>query len=183
MKRPLLAAVALLGVSATGAAVPTPAPSRPRPSSRPAAPPARKPPLDFSGTWELDEKGSRAIAPAMAGAVITVQQKGDRIWIAPENAVDSKLLAEMIVADGRPYVKSLGNKGKGTVTVGWASDGKSLWIEVAAGPEESPRSILQRSVWKLSENRSVWVRQTVTIQNEKVQESRLVFRRREKAPG
>ena len=114
----------------------------------------------------------------MSEAVITVRQTGDQIWISPEDPAKSHLLAESIVVDGRPYEKTLGNKGRGTLTVAWGKDRKSLWLEMTAGPEENPRASVQRSVWKLSADRKTWIRQSVTVQNGKAQQSMLVFRRK-----
>jgi hypothetical protein len=148
-----------------------------KPAATPGARRAR-PPLDFSGTWVLDEQASGGVAPAMSEAVVTVRQTGNQIWISPEDPSDSHLLAESIVADGRPYEKTLGNKGRGTLTVAWGKDGKSLWLEMTAGPEENPRASMQRSVWKLSPDRNTWIRQSVSVDGKKVRQSRLVFRRR-----
>jgi hypothetical protein len=139
-----------------------------------------KPPLDFSGTWTLDPKMSSNVSDQMQGAVLSVRQRGDRIWISPVKAKDGprpKILAEEIVVDARPYEKALGPAGKGLVTAGWAKDGKSLWIEVTAGPPEKPGSAIQRSVWRLSEDRQVWVRESVSVFPGRSARARLVFRR------
>lgn len=139
-----------------------------------------KPPLDFSGTWTLDPKMSRNVSDQMQGAVLSVRQKGDRIWISPVKAGDGqrpRILAEEIVADARPYEKALGPAAKGLVTAGWAKDGKSLWIEVTAGPPENPAAAIQRSIWKLSEDRQVWVRESVSASPGRSARARLVFRR------
>jgi hypothetical protein len=139
-----------------------------------------KPPLDFSGTWTLDPNMSRNVSSQMQGAVLFVRQKGDRIWISPVKPKDGprpRILAEEIVADARPYEKALGPAGKGLVTAGWAKDGKSLWIEVTAGPPEKPGSAIQRSVWRLSEDRQVWVRESVSASPGHSARARLVFRR------
>jgi hypothetical protein len=139
-----------------------------------------KPPLDFSGTWTLDSKMSSNVSDQMRGAVLSVRQSGDRIWISPVKAKDGprpQILAEEIVADARPYEKALGPAGKGLVTAGWAKDGKSLWIEVTAGPPENPGVAIQRSVWKLSEDRQVWVRESVSASPGRAAHARLVFRR------
>ncbi len=143
-----------------------------------ARPTPEKPPLDFTGVWILDEEASRNVSPAMSGAVLTVRQTGDRIYLSPMDPEKSHLLAESIVVDGKPYEKTLGNKGKGLLKADWGTDRKSLWLEVTAGPEEDPRQVVQRSVWKLSDDRKTWVRQSVSIQNGKTQESMLVFRRK-----
>ncbi|MGH9368544.1 MAG: hypothetical protein ACRD3M_12805 [Thermoanaerobaculia bacterium] len=156
----------------------TEAPASPSPAAA-VRPAPEKPPLDFTGVWVLDEKESRNVSPAMREAVLSVRQTGNQIWIDPMDPAGSHLLGESIVADGRTYEKTLGNKGKGLLTVAWAKDGKALWLEVTAGPGENPRQVVQRSVWKLSADRRVWVRQSVSIQDGKTQESMLVFRRRE----
>jgi hypothetical protein len=114
----------------------------------------------------------------MKGAVLSVKQTGDRILIEPLGKRRERILAEVIVADGRPYEKPMGTEEKGTVTVAWAKDRKSLWIEVVAGPKENPRASVQRSVWKLSDNGRVWLRQSVSIQGGQTFEARLVFRKR-----
>ncbi len=139
-----------------------------------------KPPLDFSGTWTLDPKLSRNVSAQMRDAVLSVRQKGNRIWISPvksETGPRQRILSEEIVADARPYEKALGPAGKGLVTAGWAKDGKALWIEVTAGPPEDPGSAIQRSVWKLSSDRQVWVRESVSISKGHSGSARLVFRR------
>jgi hypothetical protein len=133
------------------------------PKVRPTAEP--KPPLDFSGTWTLDPKASMNVSSQMQGAVLSVRQKGDRIWISS------------VKADARPYEKALGPAGKGLVTAGWARDGKSLWIEVAGGPPENPGEAIQRSVWRLSEDGQVWVRESVSVSKGHSGRARLVFRK------
>lgn len=154
-------------------------------SSAAAAPSARSKPgtlgapgslTDFSGLWELDPKESSGGAPNLEKAVLEVTQKGDRIWIQPLGDSRRALLAEEIVVDGRAYQKALG-KNKGTVTAKWGTDGKSLWLEIVAGTDEAPRAAMQRSVWKLSEDRKTWVRETVTMAGGAPRRSRLVFQR------
>jgi len=148
-----LAALALLGAG---------------PKARPTAEP--KPPLDFSGTWTLDPKASMNVS----------SQQGDRIWISSVKAKTgprSRILSEQVVADARPYEKALGPAGKGLVTAGWARDGKSLWIEVAAGPPENPGEAIQRSVWRLSEDGQIWVRESVSVSKGHSGRARLVFRK------
>jgi len=148
--------------------------------------PSPKPPLDFSGTWELDEKASVNVSAQMKGAVLSVRQKGNRIWISPvkkEEGPRQPILAEEIVADGQPYEKALGPAGKGLVTAAWAPDGKSLRIEVQAGAAESRGSAVQRSVWKVSEDRTVWVRESTSFSSGRAARARLVFRKREQAKG
>lgn len=117
----------------------------------------------------------------MRGAVLRIDQSGDHIRMFPIGR-GNELLAEEIVADGRPYEKALGS-GRGVVTASWSKDGESLWLELAAGPRENPRATVQRSVWKLSRDRKTWIRHSVTVQGGERAETRLVFRKREKAPN
>ena len=122
------------------------------------------------------------VSSPMKGAVLSVTQKGNRIWISPVQAPDKPrkaILSEELVVDGRVYEKALGPAGKGLVTADWAKDGKSLWIEVQAGPPEDPKAALQRSVWKLSEDRKVWVRESVSLSKGSAKSARLVFRKKE----
>jgi hypothetical protein len=159
----LLAALALLAAGPKTRATPEP-----------------KPPLDFSGTWTLDPKSSKNVSSHMQSAVLSVRQKGNRIWISSVKAdagPRSRILSEEIVADARPYEKALGPAGKGLVTAGWARDGKSLWIEVAAGPPDNPGESIQRSVWRLSEDGQVWVRESVSVSKGHSGSARLVFRK------
>lgn len=109
----------------------------------------------------------------MERAVLEVSQKGDRIWITPARKKMS-VLAEEIVADGRPYEKALGNE-KGVVTAAWAQDGKSLRLEITAGVP--PNVAVQSSRWKLLSDGAIWVRETRTVENGRARQSRLVFRR------
>lgn len=151
----------------------------PASKSKPKAAP--RPPLDFSGVWELDPKMSLHVSSHMEDAVLSVRQEGNRIWISPVPAPGQPrrtILSEEIVADGRPYEKALGPAGKGLVTADWAKDGKSLWIEVQAGPPEDPGAAVQRSIWKLSEDRTVWVRESVSLSKENASSARLVFRKK-----
>ncbi|HEX9147880.1 MAG TPA: hypothetical protein VF958_01840 [Thermoanaerobaculia bacterium] len=142
--------------------------------------PSPKPPLDFSGTWTLDEKASRGVSTNMHGAVLRVEQSGDHIRIFPVGR-RAKLLGEEIVADGRPYEKALG-PGRGVVTATWSKDGASLWLEVTAGTQEDPRAAaaIQRSVWKLSPDGRTWLRHSVSMQGKELREARLVFRKQER---
>jgi hypothetical protein len=156
-------------------------PTRPAKPARPAKmrTPAAKPPLDFSGVWELDLKASVHPNPHYQGSVLSVTQNGDHIWIQPvKQGKGTGVLGEEIVADGRGYEKGIGAAGKGIVTAGWSEDHQSLWIEVKAGPADPSKGAMQRSVWKLSEDRNVWVRESVSISQGKAQSARLVFRRR-----
>lgn len=136
-------------------------------------------PLDFSGTWQLDVSHSVNASSHLVGAILSVTQHGDHIWIQPiKQGKGSGVLAEEIVADGRAYEKALGPAGKGTVTAGWSDDRQSLFIEVQAGPaDDANKAATQRSIWKLSADRSVWVRESVSISQGKAKSSRAVFRR------
>jgi hypothetical protein len=168
---------ALPGQAAPPAKAP---PHSPSPAAAKRA--AVKPPLDFTGVWELDEKASRNVSAPMKNAVLSVRQTGNEIFIYPMGPAEgAHLLGETVVVDGRPYEKTLGQKETGYLTAQWGKDRKSLWLEVAAGPPEDPRRSIQRMVWTLSEDRKEWVRQSVSIQEGGSRESRLVFRRR--APG
>ncbi len=145
----------------------------------PARPPS--PPLDFSGVWDIDEGASVNVPRQMKGAVLSVTQKGNRIWISPLAAGDrgSMVMAEELVVDGRPYEKALGPAGKGTVTARWGDGNTSVWIDVRAGDGNDPKNTAsQRSVWKLSRDGRVWVRETVSISQGTPRTARLVFRRR-----
>ena len=118
----------------------------------------------------------------MSGEVLTVRQTGNQIWISPMDPAKSHLLSESIVVDGKTYEKTLGNKGQGLPDGGLGQGREVALVEVTAGPDEDPRKVVQRSVWKLSKDRRVWVRQSVSIQNGKTTEATLVFRRRTAPP-
>ena len=148
-------------------------------ASRAAPPGAHGSPTDFTGIWELDAKSSSLGSPKMENAVLQVTQSGDRIWIQPLGGSRARILAEEVVVDGRTYEKTLGNKERGTLTAKWGNDAKSLWLEVVAGTDETPRAAVQRSVWRLSADRQVWVRETVTVQKDGAHQTRLVFRRQD----
>lgn len=170
----LVAAVSIPPPRLAAATTPTPAPRE-----RAGAPGSH---TDFSGIWEIDSAASAGGAQNMEGAVLEVTQKEDRIWIQPAAAtMGRRVLAEEVVVDGRSYEKSLGGAGgKGSLVAKWGTDAKSLWLEVTAGPEDDPRHVVQRSVWRLSEDRSTWVRETVTLQSgAPMRQSRLVFRRQD----
>ena len=144
----------------------------------PKAKTARRPPLDFSGVWEIDPKMSSGGSWRMEEAVLAVKQRGNAIYIEPIESKAPKLLADEIIADGRPYEKMMGPAGKGVVTAQWAKDGKSLFIEVTAGPPENPRAAVQHSVWKISSDGSVWIRESVSVSKGTGGRTRLVFRKR-----
>ena len=172
----LLGLLALLLPPVPSAALP---PEAPKPTARPATPP-RKPPLDFTGVWELDAAASRGYPSNMRGAVLSVAQTGHRILIEPVGDGRAVLTADQIVVDGRTYEKTVGPKAKGYVTATWSPDRASLRLEVKAGPTENPRASVQRSIWTLSKDRKVWVRQSMTSVDGKTTATRLVFRRRAK---
>ncbi len=135
---------------------------------------------DFSGLWQIDSAASAGGAHNMEGAVLEVTQKEDRIWIQPGGeSMGRRVLAEELVVDGRSYEKALGgNGGKGTVVAKWGTDAMSLWIEVTSDSEDTAHHAVQRSVWRLSHDRSTWVRESMTIQDGgAARQSRLVFRR------
>jgi len=166
----LLAALAL----PAGAGPPPAAPAKKAAGLRPGAAGG---PTDFSGIWELDEKSSSLPSRHLRNSVLEVTQKGARIWIQPLGKTRNRVLAEEVVVDGRAYEKSLGNQEKGTLTARWGEDGKSVWLEVVAGTADDPRAGVQRSVWRLSPDRNVWVRETVTTHEGSAQSTRAVFRR------
>lgn len=177
-------ALAALGAAAFLAAqeAPAPTPSAAAPktehkkgSAKPSSP---KPPLDFSGVWELDPKASQGVVKAMEHAAIKIEQNGNRIWISPLGAASTeKLLADQIVVDGQLYEKKLG-KDKGTVLAKWGTDNQSLWIEAVNGTPQDPRAAVQRMVWRLRDFGNTWTRQSWTISGETSKQTFLVFRKR-----
>lgn len=181
MRGPGPAAVALLAsLYLPAGAAPSPAGAPPAKKKAPDPHPgAAGGPTDFSGTWEVDEKSSSLGSHHMENAVLQVTQKGDRIWIQPVGRTRQLVMAEEVVVDGRTYEKSLGNSEKGTLTAMWGKEGRSLWLEVVAGTEADPRAGVQRSVWRLSADRSVWVRETITVHKGSSQRARVVFRRQD----
>ncbi len=152
----------LLFMVALAAPVSAAAPRR-TPRARPAT-------LDFSGMWVLDPKMSVRVSPRMENAILQVSQRGNRILLSPVGRKNA-IMAEEIIVDGQPYEKTLGNGRTGIVRAAWGTDGESLRLEVTAGDSR------QRSVWKLSTDRSVWVRDTSTLEHGTRRNSRLVFRR------
>jgi hypothetical protein len=173
------AALLLLGAGALAsqATAPTGAPNSvrtPRKTSRSA-----KPPLDFTGVWELDANASQGVSQNMEGAVLSVRQNGNRIWIEPIEQKHPNLLSEEIVVDGRLYEKAVGRAQKGTLLAAWGKDNASLWLEVVVGTEQNPRAAVQRMIWRLRENGRVWTRQTRTLQSGEAKNSLLIFRKRE----
>jgi hypothetical protein len=156
---------ALVVVLTLGASVAPALAAAPKKTPRPGS--AR---LDFSGTWVLDPKVSVNVSSRMRDAVLNVTQTGDRIFIAPATP-KMQVMAEEIVADGQPYEKALGTGQKAIVRAAWAPDGGSLRVEITAGDSH------QRSVWKLSTDRTVWVRDTSTLDHGARRNSRLVFRK------
>ena len=179
-------AAALLLCGSLGAAAQTSAPpaatAAPAPKPKRTAKPARQtpPPLDFSGVWVLDETASQGVGPTMKGAVLSVRQNGNHIWIEPIERKEPLLLAEEIVVDGRKYEKGLGpmRGRKGTLTADWGKERESLWLQVEASDEDGKPDGYQRAIWKLAENGTVWTRQTRTITKDEVKDTYLVFRKR-----
>ncbi|HEY6148422.1 MAG TPA: hypothetical protein VIZ69_12010 [Thermoanaerobaculia bacterium] len=170
----LLSAVLLAAASALTAAPPDKAV---RATKAPPAPGSPGSPTNFSGIWELDVHSSSGGAPNLKDAVLEVTQKGERIWIQPLGESRKSVLAEEVVVDGQTYEKGVGQARRGTLQAQWGKDGKSLWLEVVAPSEENPRAAVQRTVWRLSDDRNTWVRSTVTIVNGQTRQSRLVFHR------
>jgi hypothetical protein len=171
---------AVLGASLLAAAI-VPVPTTrasPKRLLTPGAAKAAKPPLDFTGVWELDASASRGVSPNMEGAVLSVRQNGNRIWIEPIEQKRSRLTAEEIVVDGRLYEKSVGRGQKGTLVADWGKDRQSLWLQAVAGTEEDPQAAVQRMVWRLREGGKIWTRQTWTIQKDGSHQTFLVFHKR-----
>jgi hypothetical protein len=155
------------------APVPTPSP-RPQPKN---AKPVR-PPVDFSGVWELDTNASRGVVKALENSAFRVQQTGNRITIEPIGTNSSqRLMADQIIVDGQKYEKNLG-KDKGTVIAKWGNDGTSLWMEAVSGNSEDPRAAVQRMVWRLQDFGNTWTRQSWTISGAGSKQTFLIFRRR-----
>jgi hypothetical protein len=193
----LVAAAAGFG-SAPAAAQTAPPPTKAAPPSAPAkkttpgarasgTPRAKRsgPPLDFSGVWTLDAAASQGVSPAMEGAVLSVRQNGNHIWIEP---VEKKkvILAEEIVVDGRRYEKGVGlaNRRKGTLTADWGNDRDSLWLQVeVAGENPDEPAGVQRGIWRLRDGGATWTRQTRTITKADVKDTFLVFRRKTDKPA
>jgi hypothetical protein len=152
-------------------------------AAAPARTPTPKPPLDFSGTWELDERASLNVSPKMKGALLVVEQHGDRIRIAPGPQGPGKLnlAADEIVLDGRSYEKNVGGA-RGITSARWSADGQALELNITAEPTEKRGRAVQTVRWTLSRDRSTWVRETHTTYEGRQTTSRLVFRRQTKPP-
>jgi len=171
-------ALALAPLSGLGAQTGEKPPAKKPASARePAGPGAPGSLTNFSGIWQLDVNSSSGGSPNLKDAMLEVTQKGDRIWIQPLGESRKSVLAEEVVVDGRVYEKGVGQGRRGTLQAQWGKDGKSLWLEVVAPSEENPRAAVQRTVWKLSDDRKTWVRETVTMVNGQSRQSRLVFHR------
>jgi hypothetical protein len=112
----------------------------------------------------------------MQGAVISIRQNGDRIWIEPVDRSRQFLSSDEIVADGRLYEKAVGRGMKGTVQAAWAKDRKSLWIQTVTKDEQGTQVAFQRAQWALKDP-NTWTRRTWTVQKDQNRESRLVFHR------
>jgi hypothetical protein len=127
----------------------------------------------------VDASASAGGSPNLEGAILQVTQTGDHIWIQPASGSRGHILSEEVVADGRSYEKTLGKAGKGILVAKWGTDARSLWLELTGGPEDDPRGSVQRSLWRLSEDRSTWVRETVTVVHGTARQSRIVLRRQD----
>jgi hypothetical protein len=177
MRRIALVAGTVLILGAGFAPAAAPASKTPAAKKPPAAPGSPGSPTNFSGIWELDINSSSGGAPNLKDAVLEVTQKGERIWLQPLGETRRSVLAEEVVVDGRTYEKGVGQSRRGTLQAQWGKDGKSLWLEVVAPTDENPRAAVQRTVWRLSDDRNTWVRETVTMVNGQSRQSRLVFHR------
>ena len=91
---------------------------------------AQKPPLDFTGVWELDEAASKNVSKHMEGALLSVKQNGNRIWIEPSADGREKIMADVDRGRRPPPTKrpSAQGKGDGRGGLGQGRD-PSLWIE------------------------------------------------------
>jgi len=181
----VLLSAALGALAQSGPAAPT-KPARPAAPKAGATPRAKRsgPPLDFSGVWTLDASASRGVSTAMEGAVLSVRQNGNHIWIEPV-AKKKVILAEEIVVDGRRYEKGVGlSRGKkGTLTAEWGNDGDSLWLQIEVPGENPDEPVgMQRAIWRLRDGGEVWTRQTRTITSADVKDTFLVFRRKKDEP-
>ncbi len=157
----------------------TPAPAPPSvatPGPKAPAKPRKGPPLDFTGVWAIDEKASQGVAPQMKGAVLSVRQDGNRIWIEPLEPAGT-MLAEQIVVDGKKYEKGVGGGSKGTLEADWGKDGTSLWLQAIVSTDTNPVAASQRMIWRLAEGGKVWTRQTRSIQPDGYKDTFLVFRK------
>jgi hypothetical protein len=177
-RRTAAGAAALLSAAfAVGqTAPPTPAPTAGAPHGQ-ASKPAR-PPIDFSGLWDIDLPASKGVSSSMGKAVLSVRQNGDRIWIEPVEQPRPYLSADELVVDGKLYEKAVGRGEKGTVQAAWAKDRKSLWIQTVTRNPEGEQVAYQRSQWQLRDGGKTWTRRTWTVQNDQTRESFLVFRKR-----
>jgi hypothetical protein len=177
MKAGALPWAALLAALALAAGIDPPSAAPAKKKSASLRPGAAGGPTDFSGIWEFDKQSSSP-SRHLQNSVLEVTQKGERIRIQPLGKTRNLVLAEEVVVDGRAYEKSLGNQ-KGTLTARWGEDGRSVWLEVVAGTDEDPRAGVQRSVWRLSQDRNVWMRETATMHKGSTQTSRAVFHRQD----
>ena len=178
MRRRVLGAL-LLAASAVAAPAQIAPPPTPTASPKKAAPGHAKParaPIDFSGTWEIDASKSTGVSTNMEGAVLSIRQNGDRIWLEPVDRSRRFLSSDEIVVDGRLYEKAVGRGMKGTVQAQWAKDRKSLWIQTVTKDAEGAQVAYQRAQWALPDP-NTWTRRTWTIQQDQNRESFLVFHR------
>ena len=153
-------------------------------AAAPSPTPSPKPPLDFSGTWNLDERASINVSAKMKGAVLIVDQRGDRIRISPGPQGPGKiyLAADELVVDGQAYEKSVGGA-KGVATARWSADGQAMELTITAPATEGHSQAVQTARWSLSRDGSTWVRETRTVVDGKGTASRLVFRRQTAPPA
>jgi hypothetical protein len=183
MRRRAIAALALLFLLAAprlAAQAATPV-APPRGRTPTARPPAKKPPIDFSGVWNLDLQTSKNVVPRLErGLTVTVRQNGSRIWMEASGP-DSPKASDVIVADGRPYKKDLGPGLSATVTAQWAPDGTAMLMEIVAGDPKTPQ-VVQRTRWTLSPDKKNWYRHTITLDGSERRETGLAFRRQSAAP-
>ena len=172
----LAAAAGVLASTILGAQTAAPAP---KPVRTPGAAKRPAPPLDFTGTWDLDAKASRGVTGQMEDAVLQVRQNGNRIWIEAIESRSTRLTAEEIIVDGQPYEKAIGAGKKGTLEAAWGKDGKSLWLQVIVATDDNPAAASQRMIWQLEDGGRTWTRKTRTIQPDGSKDTYLVFRKRE----
>jgi hypothetical protein len=153
-------------------------------AAAPSPTPSPRPPLDFSGTWQLDERASLNVSTRMQGAVLIVDQRGDRIRISPGAQGPGKLnlSADELVVDGQPYEKNVGGA-KGIATARWSDDGQAMELRITGSPAEGHTQAVQTARWTLSRDGTTWVRETQTVADGKGSSSRLVFRRQATPPS
>jgi len=119
----------LLLAAGLQASPPPAAPPAATPPARTAAAPRatpRKPPLDFTGVWVLDENASRNVSPPMRGSVLNVRQTGNRLYgpgVSDNGAGVTALLAiAAVLREGKIFpngsilfVGNVGEEGEGNL--------------------------------------------------------------------